>query len=242
MSLGFRLCEKFNSSAQMGRLWRDAAATLWESSPNEARPHFSLIFLIHHYLLASSLWSAHLSAHVPRTPHQLSLSGKSLNFLPLVFFFLNWWPLSFSDLFFISPLSCLPARSALTPGMVFRLSVSCPTIDSLAFATICCSPDFVRPLGCPLFLWVVGCFCPSHILTITALCSIHSIHPLVSTIHSNFPLKLISFLLKRNILRCYADLKPNVPTRNCIRSLRSQDLCKWYHTNCRLVMRSSKSY
>ena len=33
-------------------------------------------------------------------------------------------------------------------------------------------------------------------------------------------------LLKRNIERCYSDLKPNVPTRNCIGSLRSQDLCK----------------
>ena len=33
-------------------------------------------------------------------------------------------------------------------------------------------------------------------------------------------------LLKRNIVRCYSDLKPNVPLRNCIGSLRSQDLCK----------------
>ena len=33
-------------------------------------------------------------------------------------------------------------------------------------------------------------------------------------------------LLKRNIKRCYSDLKPNVPLRNCIGSLRSQDLCK----------------
>ena len=49
-------------------------------------------------------------------------------------------------------------------------------------------------------------------------------------------------LLKRNIVRCYSNLKPNIPTRNCIGSLRSQDLCKWYHTNCRLVMRSGKSY
>ena len=46
-------------------------------------------------------------------------------------------------------------------------------------------------------------------------------------------------LLKRNIGRCYSDLKPKVPLRNCIGSLRSQDLCKWYHTNCGLVMRSS---
>ena len=49
-------------------------------------------------------------------------------------------------------------------------------------------------------------------------------------------------MLKWNIVRCYSDLKPNVPTRNCIRSLRSQDLCKWYHTNCGLVMHSSKSH
>ena len=34
------------------------------------------------------------------------------------------------------------------------------------------------------------------------------------------------YLLKRNIGRCYSDLKPNVPLRNCIGSLRSQDLCK----------------
>ena len=33
-------------------------------------------------------------------------------------------------------------------------------------------------------------------------------------------------VLKRNIGRCYSDWKPNVPLRNCIRSLRSQDLCK----------------
>ena len=33
-------------------------------------------------------------------------------------------------------------------------------------------------------------------------------------------------LLKRNIVRCYSELKPNVPTRNCIGSLCSQDLCK----------------
>ena len=33
-------------------------------------------------------------------------------------------------------------------------------------------------------------------------------------------------VLKRNIGRCYSDLKPNVPLRNCIGSLRSQDLCK----------------
>ena len=31
-------------------------------------------------------------------------------------------------------------------------------------------------------------------------------------------------MLKRNIVRCYSDLKLNVPLRNCIRSLRSQDL------------------
>ena len=35
-----------------------------------------------------------------------------------------------------------------------------------------------------------------------------------------------STLLKRNIMRCYSELKVNIPTRNCIRSLRSQDLCK----------------
>ena len=50
------------------------------------------------------------------------------------------------------------------------------------------------------------------------------------------------FVLERNIVRCYSNLKLNILTRNCIGSLRSQDLCKWYHTNCRLVMRSSKSY
>ena len=33
-------------------------------------------------------------------------------------------------------------------------------------------------------------------------------------------------MLKRNIGRCYSDLKPNVLLRNCIGSLRSQDLCK----------------
>ena len=33
-------------------------------------------------------------------------------------------------------------------------------------------------------------------------------------------------LLKWNIVRCYSNLKPNIPTRNCIRSLCSQDLCK----------------
>ena len=33
-------------------------------------------------------------------------------------------------------------------------------------------------------------------------------------------------LLKWNMVRYYSDLKPNVLTRNCIRSLRSQDLCK----------------
>ena len=33
-------------------------------------------------------------------------------------------------------------------------------------------------------------------------------------------------LLKRNIVRYYSDLKPNIPLRNCIGSLRSQDLCK----------------
>ena len=49
-------------------------------------------------------------------------------------------------------------------------------------------------------------------------------------------------VLKQNIVRCYSDLKPNVPTRNCIGSLRSKDLCKWYHTNCGLVMCSSQSY
>ena len=52
----------------------------------------------------------------------------------------------------------------------------------------------------------------------------------------------IWFVLKRNIVRCYSNLKPNVPLRNCIGSLCSQDLCKWYHTNCGLVMRSSQSY
>ena len=46
-------------------------------------------------------------------------------------------------------------------------------------------------------------------------------------------------VLKRNIMRCYSDLKPNVLLRNCIGSLCSQDLCKWYHTNCGLVMRST---
>ena len=35
-----------------------------------------------------------------------------------------------------------------------------------------------------------------------------------------------TFLLKWNIVRCYSDLKPNIPTRNCIGSLCSQDLCK----------------
>ena len=49
-------------------------------------------------------------------------------------------------------------------------------------------------------------------------------------------------VLKRNIGRYYSDLKPNVPLRNCIGSLHSQDLWKWYHTNCGLVMCSSKSY
>ena len=36
---------------------------------------------------------------------------------------------------------------------------------------------------------------------------------------------LSALVLKRNIVRCYSDLKLNVPTRNCIGSLRSQDLC-----------------
>ena len=45
-------------------------------------------------------------------------------------------------------------------------------------------------------------------------------------------------LVKWNIMRCYSDLKPNILTRNCIGSLCSKDLCKWYHTNCRLVMHS----
>ena len=49
-----------------------------------------------------------------------------------------------------------------------------------------------------------------------------------------------SRLLKQNIVRFYSELKLNVPTRNCIGSLRSQDLCKWYHNNCGLVMHSSK--
>ena len=52
----------------------------------------------------------------------------------------------------------------------------------------------------------------------------------------------VKLLLKQNIVRCYSDLKPNVPTRNCIGSLCSQDLWKLYHTNCGLVMHSSKSY
>ena len=51
-----------------------------------------------------------------------------------------------------------------------------------------------------------------------------------------------TILLKQNIGRCYSDLKLNIPTRNCIGSLHSQDLCQWYHTNCGLVMGSSKSY
>ena len=46
-------------------------------------------------------------------------------------------------------------------------------------------------------------------------------------------------VLKQNIGRYYSNLKPNIPTRDCIGSLRSQDLCKWYHTNCGLVMRST---
>ena len=44
------------------------------------------------------------------------------------------------------------------------------------------------------------------------------------------------------ISEIYSDLKPNVLTRNCIGSLCSQDLCKWYHTNCALVIHSSQSY
>ena len=35
-----------------------------------------------------------------------------------------------------------------------------------------------------------------------------------------------SRMLKWNIVRCYSDLKLNISTRNCIGSLRSQDLCK----------------
>ena len=33
-------------------------------------------------------------------------------------------------------------------------------------------------------------------------------------------------VLKQNIVRCYSNLKLNTPTRNCIGSLHSQDLCK----------------
>ena len=63
-------------------------------------------------------------------------------------------------------------------------------------------------------------------------------------LYVEWPCELLTMIkvLKRNIGRCYSDLKLNVPTRNCIGSLRSQDLCKWYHTNCGLVMRSSQSY
>ena len=34
-------------------------------------------------------------------------------------------------------------------------------------------------------------------------------------------------------------LEMNILTRNCIGSLRSKDLCKWYHTNCGLIMHSN---
>ena len=36
----------------------------------------------------------------------------------------------------------------------------------------------------------------------------------------------MNLVLKWNIVRCYSDLKPNIPTRNCIGSLHSQNLCK----------------
>ena len=32
-------------------------------------------------------------------------------------------------------------------------------------------------------------------------------------------------VLKQNIVRCYSNSKPNIPTRNCMGSLHSQDLC-----------------
>ena len=41
-----------------------------------------------------------------------------------------------------------------------------------------------------------------------------------------WPNDVLTVLLKRNIGRCYSELKPNVPLRNCIGSLHSQDLCK----------------
>ena len=73
-------------------------------------------------------------------------------------------------------------------------------------------------------------------------CSMTFLPPLEMAPTSPLLLRATLYVLKCNIVRCFYNLKLNILTRNCIRSLCSQDLCNWYHTNCRLVMCSSKSY
>ena len=59
---------------------------------------------------------------------------------------------------------------------------------------------------------------------LNALCTDQSKH--TQKLHKAFEAASASTLLKQNTVRCYSDLKLNILTRNCIRSLCSQDLCK----------------
>ena len=55
---------------------------------------------------------------------------------------------------------------------------------------------------------------------------IETYHTKIDTILAGVDVGDAWIMLKQNIVRYYSELKPNIPTRNCIRSLRSQDLCK----------------